>query len=95
MLLHANTVIAGRNERKDAMEAIRKVYRNLPEVIRVPTHLKNRRVEVILLPLDETTHGRSQTLEGRSPIDGFLGEWRGEPLRRGKQGDYENREPLE
>jgi len=35
------------------MEAIRQVYEKLPEVITVPAEMRDRRVEVILLPLDE------------------------------------------
>jgi hypothetical protein len=77
------------------MKAVRKVYKNLPEVIRVPDYLKNRRVEVILLPLDEATHAGLKTREGQIPIDEFLGAWKGEPLVREEQGDYEIRESLE
>ena len=35
------------------MEAIRQVYEKLPEVITVPAEMRDRRVEVILMPLDE------------------------------------------
>ena len=64
------------------MKAIRKVYRNLPEVIRMPNYLKNRRVEVILLPLDEATQARVKTRKDQNPINEFLGAWKGEPLVR-------------
>jgi len=77
------------------VKPVRKVYENLPEVIRMPNYLKNRRVEVILLPLDEATRGRAKPRNGQSPIDEFLGAWKGEPLVRGELGDYEMREPLE
>ena len=35
------------------MEAIRQVYERLPETIVIPPALRDRRVEIILLPLDE------------------------------------------
>ncbi len=35
------------------MEAIRQIYESLPNVINVPPELRRRRVEVIILPLDE------------------------------------------
>ena len=35
------------------MEAIRQVYERLPETITIPPALRDRRVELILLPLDE------------------------------------------
>jgi hypothetical protein len=76
------------------VKAIRKVYENLPEVIRVPDNLKNRRVEVILHPLGEATQARRRTQKGGITIDEFLGAWKGEPLERGEQGDYESRESL-
>jgi hypothetical protein len=77
------------------MEAIRKVYENLPKVIRMPDFLKNRRVEVILLPLDETSEMRQKSHTRGNPIDEFLGAWQGERLVRPGQGGYELRESLE
>ncbi|MGI8468845.1 MAG: hypothetical protein ACR2N3_10360 [Pyrinomonadaceae bacterium] len=35
------------------MEAIRRIYESLPDVISVPPELRRRRVEIIILPLDE------------------------------------------
>lgn len=35
------------------MQAIRQIYESLPDVIRVPAELRRRKVEVIILPLDE------------------------------------------
>lgn len=35
------------------IEAIRQIYESLPNVISVPLKLRRRRVEVIILPLDE------------------------------------------
>ena len=37
------------------MEAIRQVYEQLPAQIAVPAPLRRRRVEVIMLPLDDQT----------------------------------------
>ncbi len=36
------------------MEAIRQIYDSLPDVISVPAEMRRRKVEVIILPLDET-----------------------------------------
>lgn len=35
------------------MDVVRQIYESLPESIQMPDSLKNRPVEVILLPLDE------------------------------------------
>ena len=35
------------------MEAIRQIYDSLPDVISVPAEMRRRKVEVIILPLDE------------------------------------------
>ncbi len=35
------------------MQAIRQIYESLPGVINVPAELRRRKVEVIILPLDE------------------------------------------
>ena len=35
------------------MDAIRQVYEKMPERITIPAEMRDRRVEVILLPLDE------------------------------------------
>jgi len=37
------------------VQTVRKIYESLPKVISVPDALKNRRVEVILLPLDDVS----------------------------------------
>ena len=36
------------------MQAIRQIYESLPDVINVPAELRRRKVEVIILPLDES-----------------------------------------
>jgi hypothetical protein len=77
------------------MDAVRKIYKNLPDTIKTPNGLKNRHVEVIMLPLDDNEvtkadHGGKRA----NPIEEFIGAWEGEPLVRPDQGEYEEREPL-
>ncbi len=36
------------------MEAIRQIYESLPDVISVPAEMRRRKVEIIILPLNET-----------------------------------------
>ncbi len=76
------------------MQTVRKIYENLPKVIRVPDALKNRRVEVILLPLDDVPATSPGPCKGKNPIEDFIGAWKGKPLVRPEQGEYESREPL-
>lgn len=69
------------------------IQSNLLEgIVEIPTNLKNRLVEVILLPLDI----EKSTLDRRSysSLDRFAGAWAGEPLVREEQGIYEAREEL-
>ena len=75
------------------MEAIRKVYRQLPDTLKMPKNLQNQRVEVILLPLDSVRKSRSAKSK-TSPIACFAGAWAGEILVREDQGNYELREEL-
>lgn len=77
------------------MQAVRKIYERLPKVIRVPDALKNRRVEVILLPLDDVPVTHPVTHKNKNPIEGFVGAWKGKPLVCSKQGKFETREPLQ
>ena len=77
------------------MQTVRKIYENLPKVIRVPDALKNRRVEVILLPLDDIPATPPGTHKSKNPIEDFVGAWKGRPLVRPEQGEYESREPLQ
>lgn len=35
------------------MQAIRQIYDSLPDVISVPAEMRRRKVEIIILPLDE------------------------------------------
>lgn len=74
------------------MEVVRKVYRQLPDVLNMPKKLQQRCVEVILLPLDaEESKHRFPEL-AISPLAGFAGAWVGEPILREDQGKYEVRE---
>ena len=35
------------------MDAVRQIYESVPDMIQIPPELRRRRVEVIILPLDE------------------------------------------
>lgn len=35
------------------MDAIRQIYESVPDMIQIPPELRRRRVEIIILPLDE------------------------------------------
>ena len=76
------------------MDVVRQIYESLPESIRMPDSLKNRPVEVILLPLDEATDTLDKKRKKQKLSYEFLGAWKGEPLSRPEQGEYEIREPL-
>ena len=77
------------------MDVVRQIYESLPETIRMPDSLKNRPVEVILLPLDEAPDTLDKRRKKRKSAYEFLGAWKGEALTRPEQGEYETREPLE
>ena len=69
------------------------IQSNLLEgIIELPGNLKNRLVEIILLPLDskKPIHHR----KAGSSLDRFAGAWNGEPLVREDQGNYEIREEI-
>jgi hypothetical protein len=80
--------------RRNVVQTVRKIYESLPKVIRVPDALKNRRVEVILLPLDDIPAPSPGLNTGKKPIEEFVGAWKGKPLVRPEQGEYETRELL-
>ena len=78
------------------MPYFRQIMEALPETITVPSALRNRRVEIIMLPLDEIApNGKSATVDANGWPEGFFEEtfgcWAGEPLVREPQGDYETR----
>lgn len=76
------------------MDAVRKVYRQLPEVLKMPKELQNQRVEVILLPLGALPRKRHGFKPTPTQLASFAGGWQGEPLVREAQGEYEEREEL-
>lgn len=77
------------------MDAVRKIYRQLPDVLKMPKKLQKHRVEVILLPLEEQKVSVSRRTKGKiSPLSRFAGAWSGETLIREEQGAYEVREDL-
>lgn len=84
------------------MDAIRQIYERLPEVITVPAEMRDRRVEVILLPLDEEPDVAALAAEfGMRPEEladpealKFAGSIPDLPSR-GPQGEYPVRQELE
>jgi len=66
----------------------------LEDVVEIPNNLKNRLVEMILLPLDGEKYGQTDEERTASTLKRFAGAWAGEPLVREDQGDYETREEL-
>ena len=77
------------------MGVVRQIYESLPETIQMPDSLKNRPVEVILLPLDEAPVRPDKRRKKQKSAYEFLGAWKGEILTRPEQGEFETREPLE
>lgn len=72
------------------MNAVRQVYENLPKIIKTPAALENRRVEVIMLPLDEDdSPDKLKIRKNINLIDEFAGAWEGETLVRPEQGAFE------
>ena len=76
------------------MDDVRQIYESLPETIRMPDSVKNRPVEVILAPLDETPGKPDKRRKKQKSAYEFLGAWKGEILTRPEQGEFETREPL-
>lgn len=78
------------------MSYFRQIIEALPETLIVPAELRNRRVEIIMLPLDEVApNGKPAAVDANGWLVGFFeeteGRWSGEPLVREPQGDYETR----
>jgi hypothetical protein len=73
----------------------RTLQSNLLEgIIEIPSPLKNRLVELIVLPVDSEKDGKQSKKRVDSPLRRFAGAWAGEPLVRADQGEYEVREEL-
>ncbi|MFP4349747.1 MAG: hypothetical protein ACOC23_06690 [Thermodesulfobacteriota bacterium] len=77
------------------MDAVRRIYKKLPGKIDAPKSLKNRKVEVIMLPLEEDNAFIDISRPEVDTIKEFIGAWKGEPIIRPDQGEFEIREPLE
>lgn len=81
------------------MNFYRETIKNVPSVISIPKELRNRNVEIIILPLDEEI-GNGDVVEvdkNGYPI-GFFEETAGslanDPIERAPQGEYEIREEI-
>ena len=73
----------------------RTLQSNLLEgIIEIPNSLKNRLVEVIVLPVDSQKDREQSKKSVDSLLWRFSGAWVGEPLVREDQGAYEVREEL-
>ena len=73
----------------------RTLQSNLLEgIIEIPNSLKNRLVELIVLPVDRQKEREQSKKSVDSPLWRFSGAWVGEPLVREDQGAYEVREEL-
>jgi len=66
----------------------------LEGIVEIPSNLKNRLVEVILLPLDSEKYRHHSKKRSSLLLERFAGAWVGEPLVREDQGNYEVREEL-
>lgn len=81
------------------MEAIRQIYERIPGTITIPLELRDRRVEVIILPLDQNeekkSNGEALDVNGW-PIGFFEATFGSAPdlPEREPQGEYEVREEI-
>jgi hypothetical protein len=81
------------------MNFYRETIKNAPPMISIPKELRNRNVEIIILPLDEISNVE-ETIERDAngyPIGFFeqtAGSLADDPIERAPQGDYEIREEL-
>jgi hypothetical protein len=58
------------------VDDVRQIYASLPETIRMPDSVKNRPVEVILLPLDETPGKPDKRRKKQKSAYEFLGAYK-------------------
>ena len=71
------------------------IQSNLLEgILQIPNSLKNRLVEVILLPIDSNKYCNHSNKKTGSHLQRFAGAWCGDQLIREDQGNYEIRETL-
>ena len=81
------------------MNFYRETIKNVPSVISIPKELRNRDVEIIILPLDEETeNGNAVGVDKNGYPIGFFEETAGsladDPIERAPQGEYETREEI-
>lgn len=79
---------------------VRRIYENMPPVFTVPVELRHKRVEVILLSLDDMETARPDSAVDANgwPLDFFertAGCLADDPVERAPQGEYEQRLKLE
>lgn len=72
------------------MSTIRQIFEDMPSILAIPATMQHRRVEVILLPLDEIEAKVQPTVcdEFGWPVGLFekvTNGWQGEPLVRAEQ----------
>jgi hypothetical protein len=72
------------------MDAIRRIYESIPDTITIPPEWRRRRVEVIILPLDDGEIGQGKPDDEIKKFFGSLPDF----PERGPQGEYEEREDL-
>ena len=86
------------NRKKPSSQAVfarETIQSNLLEgIIEIPNKLKNRLVEVILLPVVSEKNSAQSKEKAGSLLKRFAGAWAGEQLVREDQGNYETREEL-
>lgn len=81
------------------MSAIRQIYERIPDTITIPLEFRNRHVEVIIFPLDQSDEkipNKSAIDENGWPIGFFEATFGSTPdlPERELQGEYELREEL-
>ena len=81
------------------MDFYRETIKNAPSIIHVPNELRNRDVEVTILPLDEKQNGQTVETDPNGYPIGFFertaGSLRDDPIERAPQGDYALREEID
>ena len=75
------------------MDVLRQIYDSVPDMITIPPEWRRRRVEVIILPLDEGEPEQGGSGGSDDEIARFFGSIPDLPEREA-QGEYEQREEL-
>lgn len=73
------------------MSQIRKIYDDLPEQLLVPVEFAHRRVEVVMISLDDVHRPRAWLPDFFAKT---AGQWQGLPIQRGAQPEQESRGDL-